>query len=131
MNSPQEPFNQAAENDAPPANWREALADLVSARAALVEIEAREVAKRASQKGIAVGVLLGALFFTWALLLAGGIGLLAAKLEISWGWIALAAALLHGIAAALAVVKLRAPSPPSFSITRSEFERDREWFKNL
>jgi len=117
--------------DAPPANWREAMADLVSARLALMELEARDLARGATRKGLAVGVLAAAAFFTWALLLAGGIALLAAEFSLPWSWLALGAAGIHLVIALIAFAKLRQPGAPSFAITRSEFQRDREWFKKL
>lgn len=130
MNESPEPAT-ADDRDVPPANWREAAADLVSARIALIEIEARDAAKNAGRKGVLGGILAGAAFFTWALILAGVIPLLAAALEVSWGWIALGLALLHAIVAAVCFALIRKPVPPAFSLTRSEFQRDREWFKNL
>lgn len=130
MNQPVDPVNDV-HSDPPPANWREAVADLLSTRLELIELEAKEVAKEAATKGLLIGVIAGAAFFAWALILAGAIPLLAIALKVSVGWIALGAAGLHLIAALIAVARLKRPAPPAFSITRSEFKRDREWFKKL
>lgn len=130
MNVPVDPVPDA-HNDTPPANWREAVADLLSGRLALIELEAKEVARDAAKKGILIGLVAGAAFFTWALLLAGLIPLLATAFGVAWGWLALAAAALHVIVALVAVSRLKHPAAPAFTITRSEFQRDREWFKKL
>ncbi|BCU79108.1 phage holin family protein [Luteolibacter sp. LG18] len=131
MNDDSPEPSSGAPGEAPPANWREAVADLVSARVALIELEAREAARGAGRKGVLAAILGGAAFFTWALVLAGVIPLLAAAFGVAWGWIALGLALLHAIVAGIALTMLRKPEPPAFSLTRSEFQRDREWFKNL
>ncbi|MGC4015927.1 MAG: phage holin family protein [Luteolibacter sp.] len=130
MNDVPEP-NTRDNREAPPANWREAAADLVSARIALIELEARDAARNAGRKGVLGGILAGAAFFTWALILAGLIPLLASACEVSWGWIALGLAALHAIVAGVCFALIRKPVPPAFSLTRSEFQRDSEWFKNL
>lgn len=118
-------------NEAAPANWREAVADLLSARVELIRLEAKQAAAQGGRKAVVAGILAIAATFTWALLLAGGIPLIAEGSGIRWPLIALAAAGLHLFLALLMVARLRRPGPPSFPITRDEFQRDREWFKHL
>ena len=120
----------------PPVGWREALGDWATARVELIQIESREASRSALRKGVLAGALAATVFFIWALLLAGGIGLLTAYLESCghpWGWpaVTLAAAGLHALLALGLAVALRRPTPPPFPITRSEFEKDREWLKTL
>lgn len=118
-------------NEAPPANWREAVADLLSARVELIRLEAKQAAAQGARKAVIVAILAIAAAFTWALVLAGGIPLVSEASGIRWPLIALAAAGLHLLLALLMIAQLRRPGSPSFPITRDEFQRDREWFKHL
>jgi len=118
-------------NEAPPANWRVAVADLLSARVELIRLEAKQAAEQGAQKAVAVAILAISAAFTWALVLAGLIPLISEVSGIRWPLIALMSAGLHLFLALLMVARLRRPGTPTFPITRDEFQRDREWFKNL
>lgn len=105
--------------------------DLVFTRIGLVRLEAAEAASHALKRIVglvAIGVLA---LFLWALLLAGGIGAIAALTGWSWFWVALAAAGLHlvVIGGLAALVKRKAPT--AFPVTRAEFEKDSEWLDQL
>jgi len=69
--------------------------------------------------------------FTWALVLAGSIPLIAQASGVKWPVIALSAAGVHLVLALLMVARLRRKGAPAFPITRNEFNRDREWFRTL
>lgn len=118
-------------NEAPPANWREAVADLLSARVELIRLEAKQAAEQGARKAVVVAILAISAAFTWALVLVGVIPLLSEATGVRWPLIALAAAGVHLFVALLMVARLRRPGSPTFPITRDEFQRDREWFKNL
>jgi hypothetical protein len=72
------------------------------------------------------------LFFTWALLLAGGIAAISSATGCPWHWPAIGAAALHFV---LALLLLRGGSAhtatPAFPLTRAEFQKDREWIENF
>ncbi|OYV07125.1 MAG: hypothetical protein CFE26_02635 [Verrucomicrobiales bacterium VVV1] len=106
-------------NEAPPANWREAVADLLSARVELIRLEAKQAAEQGARKAVVVAILAISAAFTWALFLVGVIPLLSESTGV------------HLFVALLMVARLRRPGSPTFPITRDEFQRDREWFKNL
>lgn len=114
-----------------PANWREALMGLIASRAALIELEAKEAAKSGARRAVMVGIAAGCLFFTWALLLAGVIGLIATQVGWGWHWVALGAAGLHLIAAVVLMKQAKPSGVPAFPVTRSEFQKDREWIENF
>ena len=113
-----------------PGNWREAVTALIATRVALIQHEARESANRGARRAIRIVAALFCLFFTWALLLIGGVAAVCAATGWPWHWVALAAAALHLIAAFLLMAQSK-PSEPSFPLTRAEFQKDREWFENL
>jgi hypothetical protein len=116
---------------APPPTWREALSALIGARIALLEFESKAAARQA---GKCAAKLLGAILatiFAWALGLAGAIAAFAAASAWPWYWIALAAALLHAIAAVICLLLARASTLSPFPITRAEFQKDREWLVTL
>lgn len=120
-----------ATDELPPANWREAVSDLLSARIELIRLEATRASAEGIKKAAALGITVVALTFTWILLLAGGIPLIATASGVKWPLIALAAAGLHLVLALLMLVRLRRRGAPAFPITRNEFQRDREWFRTL
>jgi MFS family permease len=106
------------------------LAEFVSARAGLAGWEARAAARQAARKGAKAGAMLAALGFTWALLLAGGLGWAAAA-GLPWHWIAIGTGLLHLLVALILAILLALPSPPAFPLTRHELEQDRAWLEQL
>jgi hypothetical protein len=115
----------------PPANWREALMTLVSTRLTLIQLESREVATHVGRRAVRMATAAACAVFGWALLLAGGVALLASSLGLPWHWIALAVAAIHLLAAWLIVNSGRSNPPPAFPLTKAEFLKDREWIENL
>lgn len=115
----------------PPANWREALMTLVATRLTLIELESREVATHIGRRAVRLAAAAACAIFGWALLLAGGVALLASSLGWHWHWIAMAVAAIHLLAAWLLVTSGRTNPAPAFPHTRAEFLKDREWIENL
>ncbi len=85
------------------------------------------VARRAAL-GIAALICV---FFTWTLLLAGLIGVLSQSAGWPWYWLAIAFSALHLLAGLICGRLLTSAAQPTFSITRSEFQKDREWLENF
>jgi MFS family permease len=117
--------------DTAPANWREALMALVASRSALIQLEMRAAAKTGARRAISLLTVGICLFFTWALLLAGGIAAISMSSGWPWHWIALVAAAIHLIVAVILVGIAKQPSAPAFSATRAEFQKDRAWIENI
>lgn len=103
---------------------------LISARFALIEYEAKATAKSGVRRAALIATAAGCAVFTWILLLAGGISLIAELSGWRWNRVALAAAACH-LLAGIILARLAKPSAtPSFPITRAEFQKDREWIEN-
>lgn len=102
---------------------------LLKARIMIAKAELPEAGKVV---GIRVGMAIGAAllaFFGYAALAAAMIGGLAALADWSWPVAALTIALLHFIIAGILGWMLSKRWPEMFPITRSEFEKDKEWLK--
>jgi uncharacterized membrane protein YqjE len=117
--------------DPPPANWREALMSLVATRLTLVELEAKDLSKETVRRGSAFAAAVGCTIFAWALLLAGGISMIAKTTELPWDQIAIATGILH-ILGGIILARLAKPSATTaFPVTRAEFRKDRAWIENF
>lgn len=115
----------------PKAPWIEACVDLVSARLALFQCEAKQAAARSIAKIVLLIAGLLALAVTWLLLMAALIGIIASHTPLAWYWTSLCIAGIH-LAAALALLRAaKVPGASSFEQTRAEFTKDREWFQSL
>ena len=78
----------------------------------------------------AVIAAVAGLFF-WIALMAGLTGLIATLgLGLAWYHVSLIIAGLHLLVVIIAVLLMRKKTPPTFSLTRTEFEKDRQWLKN-
>lgn len=114
-----------------PANWREALLTLVASRVSLMQLESRQAAKDGVSRLIRLIAVVICAFFFWALTLAGGIAAIAQATGTAWFWIAMIAAAVHLAAAVLLAASAKGRSAPAFSVTRAEFQKDREWIENF
>lgn len=104
---------------------------LIAARFALIEFESKDTAKQAAKCAMMFAAACGCTLFAWALLLAGGISLIAEENDWPWHWVAIAAAMLH-LLVGIVLGVLAKPAPgPAFPVTRAEFQKDREWIENL
>ncbi len=118
--------------DAPlPSNWREALLSLIASRVELIQLESKEAAGQGARRAILIVTAVICVFFTWALMLAGGIAALSHSTSWPWYWIAITAAAIHLAAAFLMVMAAKSRNQPSFPVTRAEFQKDREWIQNF
>jgi len=114
-----------------PSNWREALLALLAARVALMELEFKQSAQTGARRLLCLGAVAGCIFFMWALLLAGGIAILAESFGWPWYGIALGASAFHLLAAIGFAQGTRHGATPAFAVTRAEFHKDRQWIENL
>jgi len=112
-------------------SWQSALAEFVSTRVELIRLESQEAAKVA-KKRTSLTITLAIIASTaWLSFIAGIIGLTSQYSSITWWMAALAAAALHAIIAGILISKLKQPTPPLFTVTRSEFQKDRLWMQHL
>jgi len=109
-----------------------ALADFFESRAALLASESKAAL---TQFLVAAGCLVAAvLFFAFGyiFLLASAVVAFAHMANVSWLWVALAAAGLHFvIALVFLLVAGTGIKRPIFRVTMEELKRDREWLKDL
>lgn len=104
---------------------------LLASRVALIRLEAAEATGHALKRVVSL-VMVGVLaLFLWALLLAGGIGALAALTGWGWFWITFGAAGMHLVVIGGLIAYVRRKAPTAFPVTRAEFERDRVWLDQL
>jgi len=109
-----------------------ALADFFESRAALLATESK--AALVQFLVAALCLLLAILFFAFGyiFLLATAVVAIAHMANVSWLWVALAAAGLHFvIALVFMLVAGTGIKRPLFRATRAELQKDREWLKNL
>jgi uncharacterized membrane protein YqjE len=117
--------------NAEPANWLEAILSLIAARVALIQLESQIAAKQGARKAAKVAIAAAFLFFGWLLVLAGTVAAVAHTTGWAWHWVAISLAALHFLAAFWLAHSAKAPLPPTFTATREEFQKDREWIENL
>lgn len=114
-----------------PSSWIDALLAIVSTRAELIRLEAKDAARKSSCKAARIITAILCITFGWSLLLAGSIGALSHLAGWPWFWAALAIGAIHIIAATILLRKSPGTASPLFPVTRAEFQRDREWIENL
>lgn len=114
-----------------PENWTQALLGLIASRVTLIRLEAKEAAAAGARRAILLGLALGGLFFGWLLFLAGIVACIAAAAGWPWHWVALGAAGLHFIVSAIFIMIVKSGGKPTFTHTRNEFQKDREWIENF
>lgn len=109
-------------------NWSSALVTLLSSRISIICTEARIAAESTARK-VALAAIAGlTVFLFWIILMAGLIGFIPTlACSLAWYHVALIIAGLHLLVALIAILLLRKKSPPPFSITRTEFQKDRQW----
>ena len=105
--------------------------DLIASRIALIELESQDLVRERIHRGSLFLIACSFAFFAWALLLAGGISLVAESTGCPWNQVAIGAAILHLLGGIL-FARLAKPSPATaFPTTRAEFQKDREWIENF
>ena len=104
---------------------------LIAARFALIELESKDAAKHTARRAALIAAACGCAVFAWALLLAGGVSLIAETNGWPWYAVAIGAAVIH-LLAGIILASLAKPSAiPAFPVTRAEFQKDREWIENF
>lgn len=114
-----------------PSNWREAILSLIACRVALIQLESKDAAADGLQRLVRIIAVAICLLFTWSLLLAGGIAVIAHATGWPWYWITFAAAAVHLQVAFIFAQSAKTRGRPAFPVTRSEFQKDREWLENF
>ena len=122
---------ESAEASAPFANWRVALMDLVAARLSLIQMESKDATRETTRRVALIAVASAAIFFAWALLLAGGVSLLSQSTGWPWSLIAIGLAALHLLIGFILSQSAKPSGSASFPVTRAEFQKDREWIENF
>ena len=115
----------------PPANWREALMALIASRIALIELESKDAVRQGARSAIMIVAAVICAVFAWALLLAGGVSLIAVIADWPWYLVALGVAALHLLVAFVLVKSAKPNAITAFPVTRSEFNKDRQWIENF
>ena len=126
-----QPMPEGRESSQGPSSWIEALLAIISSRAELIRLEAKDAARKSSNKIARVIASVLCITFGWSLLLAGSIGALSALAGWPWFWTALAIGAIHIIIAVMLLHKPSGAVTPLFPVTRAEFQKDREWIENL
>ncbi len=112
-------------------NWRVAFMELIASRISIIQLESKEAASDFTCRAILLAAAAGCIFATWALSLAGGITWIAQATHCHWSRVALAAALIHLLAAVILTRKATRPVTAAFMATRNEFLKDRKWIENF
>lgn len=114
-----------------PTNWRTALADLIGARLALIQLELRQAAASGVKRGLFFGAAALLLLFTWILMVAGVIGAISDKNGFPWYWVALVAGGIHLLLAVIFLMVAKRPGSKAFPHTAEEFKKDRAWLEKF
>ena len=129
--SPSEASEATSIPNPAPANWQTALDTLITSRLSLIQLESKEAVSKTTRSLVFIAAAALAILFAWGLILVATIQLI--HLTTFWPehWIALGLGFLH-LLLALILVNLAKPSHKSaFSVTRAEFQKDREWLHQL
>ena len=105
---------------------------LVASRITLIQLESKDAARGIVRSAALILAACGCVFFSWALVLAGGISLVAQLANWPWNYVALAVATVHLLAGLImARLAIKSPRGAMFPITRAEFQKDREWIEKF
>ncbi len=109
-----------------------ALADFFESRAALLATESKAALFQFLIAAICLVAAVLFFAFGYIFLLGSAVVAVAHMANVSWIWVALAAAGLHFvIALAFLLAATTGIKRPVFRATRAELQKDREWLKNL
>ena len=115
----------------PGEKWPAALATLASARLAIISEESGHAAGVFGKK-IALGVLAGiCVVMFWIFLLVGIIGVVPMLSGMAWYYVAFIIAGLHLLIVLVAILLLKGKTAAIFSITKSEFSKDKLWLSSV
>jgi hypothetical protein len=117
--------------DSPPASWNEALAILITTRAAILQTESK-IAARHVVSSILKWIIAGLfMLFAWMLMIIAIMSVLVSSMDWKWHWVITGAGLFHLLVAAVLLATVKPDKHGYFPITRSEFLKDSEWLKNF
>lgn len=109
-------------------SWSTAINELVSTRLAIISAEAKLAAQSTVKKVVLVILAATSGLLCWIILMAGLIGFIPTlTCALAWYHVALIIAGLHLLVVLISVLLLKRKTPPPFSHTRTEFEKDRQW----
>lgn len=109
-----------------------ALADFFESRAALLATESKAALFQFLIAAICLVAAVLFFAFGYIFLLGSAVVAIAHMANVSWVWIAMAAAGVHFVVAlVLLLFATTGIKRPVFSETRAELQKDREWLKNL
>lgn len=104
---------------------------LISTKLRILAIESKAATCGMFRAVVLIAIAFMLLFFTWALLMAGLIGILVAQTGLSWFCAAFIIAGVHFLLAIILVLVAKSTPPTFFEYTKAEFQKDREWLYQL
>jgi len=107
----------------PDGSWLDALYSLLAARAALFQYESKAAARQWVRIAALLTVAAAAAAMAWLLLVAGGVAALSASTGWPWYWLAIAAAVLHLLAATICLGFAKTPRPATFPHTNADSQK--------
>jgi len=111
--------------------WQTALDSLITSRIGLIKLESQDAAARTCRRLIFLAVAALASLFAWGFIVTGLIHLIHSSNDWQMHWIVLGAGLIHFLVALIFAVLAKSSGSPTFSVTRAEFQKDREWLHQL
>ncbi len=111
--------------------WPGALATLASARIAIISAESGDAVAMAAKKALYAAIAVVALLGFWLVALVGVIGLIPQISGLTWYQVAFIIAGLHLAVAIVAALLLVKKSAPVFTLTKSEFIKDKQWLSSV
>jgi Putative Actinobacterial Holin-X, holin superfamily III len=114
-------------------SWRSALPDFLSAKAALLQMEAHDFGRIAVRKVALIMVAAFTFAVAWLGLMAGLTGWIPVLSHgrLPWYIVAMALGVLHFIVATISVRMVNRPGPEAFPLTKQELKKDQTWLKSL
>ncbi len=113
------------------SGWQTALDALITSRIGLIKLESQDAAARTCRKLIFLVVAALAALFAWGFIVTGLIHVIHFFKDWPMHWIVLGAGLIHLLVALIFAALAKSSSSPTFSVTRAEFQKDREWLHQL
>ena len=104
---------------------------LIASRITLIELESKDAARNAAKRIACLIAAICGVAFAWALLMAGLIAFLSASQGWPWYHVSIGAGVLHLLAGVILTTLAKSSGAASFHVTRSEFQKDREWIENF
>lgn len=123
--------NPSAPSSVAGIDWQSALAEFVSSRVALIQLESKDAVRMIAQKSRYSAMLVAFSLLAWFFFVAGLIGCLHHWTRAPWWAYAMGFGLVHALLAWRIANLLKRPQPPPFPLTCQEFHKDRLWMQSL